>query len=38
MAEDYAFAEFALERGYTIKVLPNVDGTHLLLFLLIKKL
>ena len=27
IAEDYAFAEHALERGYKIKVLENQDGT-----------
>jgi len=28
MAEDYAFAEFALNKGYTIKVISNEDGKH----------
>jgi len=28
MAEDYAFAEIALNRGYTIEVMNNEDGKH----------
>jgi len=31
MAEDYAFAEFALERGYSIRVINNEDGKHIYL-------
>jgi len=29
MAEDYAFAELALEMGYKIKTISNVDGKHI---------
>lgn len=29
MAEDYAFAESALEKGYKIKVMTNTDGKHI---------